>query len=250
MRTICLGILFILASTSVFTAKSSAMDNQDSEKFSQRRHDMVTTIRALVKETEDYTGRARLSEQTLAALEKVPRHRFVPEHLRYLAYNDTPLPIGHGQTISQPYIVALMTDLIEPKADFRVLEIGTGSGYQAAVLAELVDSVYTIEIVEALAESSAALLNSLGYTNITVRAGDGYKGWPEKAPFDAIVVTAGGNIPKALIEQLKPGGRMVIPVENSRGAQHLTVISKDQKGEIRSEQILPVRFVPLVGGEE
>lgn len=250
MKLIALSVLFLLALGSAITVKTLAMDKQHTDQFDRQRHAMVETIRMLVKETEDYTRHSRLDERTLAALEKVPRHRFVPEQLRHLAYSDSPLPIGHSQTISQPYIVALMTDLIEPKKNFRVLEIGTGSGYQAAVLAQLVDHVYTIEIIDALAESAADLLKTLGYMNITVRAGDGYKGWPEQAPFDAIVVTAGGNIPKALIQQLKPGGRMVIPVENARGAQHLTVISKDHEGEIHSQQILPVRFVPLVGGED
>lgn len=249
MNKPCVALVLLISISGVLTAKTLAMDNQHIDRYSEKRHRMVKVIRELVTETQDYTRRSHLHERTFAALEKVPRHLFVPEALRQQAYDDSPLPIGHGQTISQPYIVALMTDLIEPEAHFRVLEIGTGSGYQAAVLAELVDSVYSIEIVDPLASAATDLLKKLNYTNVSVRAGDGYRGWPEHAPFDAIVVTAGGDIPEALLEQLKPGGRMIIPVNDPRGAQHLTLIHKDRDGNTHSEIILPVRFVPLIGGD-
>jgi protein-L-isoaspartate(D-aspartate) O-methyltransferase len=176
----------------------------------------------------------------------VPRHEFVPVNLRAQAYGDFPLPIGHGQTISQPFIVAFMTEKLEPKPTDKVLEIGTGSGYQAAVLSELVSNVYTIEIVEPLARRAEADLKRLNYTNVFVRAGDGYKGWPEAAPFDAVIVTcAPENVPDPLVEQLKEGGRMVIPVGAS-GYQELYLLRKN-KGKVEREAILPVRFVPMTG---
>jgi protein-L-isoaspartate(D-aspartate) O-methyltransferase len=172
----------------------------------------------------------------------------VPEALRALAYEDRPLPIGYGQTISQPYIVALMTDLLEPTAGDRVLEIGTGSGYQAAVLAELGLEVYSIEIVPELGDEAAARLDRLGYDKVATRVGDGYDGWPERAPFDGLVVTAAaGHVPPPLIEQLKPGGRMVIPVGEPFRVQRLVLITKAADGSLRSRQLLPVRFVPLTG---
>jgi protein-L-isoaspartate(D-aspartate) O-methyltransferase len=178
----------------------------------------------------------------------VPRHEFVPERLRRQAYANRPLPIGYGQTISQPYIVALMTDLVEPGADDRVLEIGTGSGYQAAVLATLVGEVYTIEIIEPLGLAARARLERLGYDNVEVRLGDGYYGWPERAPFDAIVVTAAAShVPPPLIQQLKPGGRMVIPVGSRFLVQQLVLVTKDADGRVTTRQLLPVRFVPLTG---
>jgi len=179
---------------------------------------------------------------------EVPRHELVPADVRSMAYGDTPLPIGHGQTISQPYIVALMTSLVRPAKEHVVLEIGTGSGYQAAVLSRLAARVYSIEIVEPLAREAAARLKALGYANVTVRAGDGYKGWPEQAPFDAIVVTAAApHIPQPLVEQLKPGGRMVIPVGSAPSSQDLMVVEKDHDGRARTRRALPVRFVPLTG---
>jgi protein-L-isoaspartate(D-aspartate) O-methyltransferase len=185
-------------------------------------------------------------EQVLAVMGRVPRHEFVPEEIRHLAYQDGPLPIGQGQTISQPYIVAFMTEAIKPQAGQRVLEIGTGSGYQAAVLAELVKEVYTIELLPELAKQAAARLKRLGYRNVHVRAGDGYKGWPEAAPFDAIVVTCGAeHVPEPLFEQLRPGGTMVIPVGEAHGDQVLRVITKGAKGERTTRDVLPVRFVPL-----
>jgi len=190
--------------------------------------------------------------RVLAAMRAVPRHEFVPAILRHLAYGDNPLTIGHGQTISQPYIVAKMTELAALKPSDRVLEVGTGSGYQAAVLAALVKEVCTIEIVAPLAEEARERLKRLGYANVEVRIGDGYAGWPEKAPFDAIVVTAGAtHIPPPLVEQLKPGGRMVIPVGESSYDQELKVLRRGKTPkDIKVETIMPVRFVPLTGGHE
>jgi protein-L-isoaspartate(D-aspartate) O-methyltransferase len=184
--------------------------------------------------------------QVLAALRKVPRHEFVSDSEKRHAYSDTPLPIGDGQTISQPYIVALMTELVRPGPSDRVLEIGTGSGYQAAVLAEIVAHVYTIELEPTLAERAAEVLSRLGYENVTVRTGDGYVGWEEHAPFDIIVVTAApDHVPQPLLDQLKPGGRMVAPVGPVASTQELRVFEKDATGKILSRNVAPVRFVPL-----
>ena len=187
---------------------------------------------------------------TLAAMRAVPRHEFVPSDQRPYAYENTPLPIGHGQTISQPVVVALMTQLVRPRAGMRVLEVGTGSGYQAAVLAETGARVWTIEIFRALAEEARARLSRLGYREMTVRHGDGYAGWPDEAPFDAIVVTAGADsIPPALIEQLAPGGRLVMPVGDPLRDQELVLVEKNDAGRVVSRRLLPVRFVPLLRGE-
>ncbi len=186
---------------------------------------------------------------TLAAMRTVPRHEFVPAEARRLAYEDTPVPIGRGQTISQPYIVALMTELIRPRPGMRVLEVGTGSGYQAAVLAAAGARVWTIEIFEALAGEARDRLRRLRFTNVHVRHGDGYAGWPEEAPFDAIVVTAGADsIPLALIEQLAPGGRLVMPVGDPYSDQRLVLLKKDAAGRVSSREMEPVRFVPLLRG--
>jgi len=186
--------------------------------------------------------------RVLEAMREVPRHKFVqPRQLR-AAYDDRPLPIGHGQTISQPYIVAFMTELLEPKPEHKVLEVGTGSGYQAAVLAELVSKVYTIEIIKELGESAKERLEKLGYENVEVKIADGYHGWEEHAPFDSIIVTcAASHVPPPLIKQLKPGGKMCIPVGTVFGPQYLFVIVKQEDGSIKSKSVLPVRFVPLVG---
>lgn len=187
---------------------------------------------------------------TIEAMSKVPRHLFVPSGLASSAYNDSPLPIGYGQTISQPYIVAFMTQRIRPKKGFRVLEIGTGSGYQAAVLGEIVDSVFTIEIVEELYKSAKKRLRSMNYENIQVKYGDGYHGWAEKGPFDAIIVTAAAEfVPPPLIEQLKEDGRMIIPVGNPFSTQQLLEVTKD-KGEVRSRNLMFVRFVPFTRSKE
>jgi protein-L-isoaspartate(D-aspartate) O-methyltransferase len=186
-------------------------------------------------------------QAVLQAMRATPRHLFVPEPQRNLAYEDHPLPIGHGQTISQPYIVAAMTELLELRKTDRVLEIGTGSGYQAAVLSPLAAEVYTIELVGPLAQSARAVLDQLGYRNVTVRHGDGYKGWPEKAPFDRIILTAAPpKIPEALIRQLKPGGRLVAPEGSTVLDQELVVIEKAGDGKIRRRSVFPVRFVPMV----
>ncbi|MBI3044221.1 MAG: protein-L-isoaspartate(D-aspartate) O-methyltransferase [Betaproteobacteria bacterium] len=207
---------------------------------------MVEEIAGLARETRFETGRAALSERVMVAMAKVPRHEFVPAGERRDAYANRPLPIGHGQTISQPYIVALMTDLMEVRPGDRVLEIGTGSGYQAAVLAELAGTVYTIEIVEPLAREAAQTLNRLGYRNVMTRTGDGYQGWPEHAPFDAIMVTAAPReVPKPLVDQLKPGGRLVVPVGGQGAGQSLLVIEKKPDGTVTRRNVLAVRFVPL-----
>ncbi len=199
----------------------------------------------------DLRGRGITNEAVLQVMGEVPRHRFVPATEREFAYGDHPLPIGHEQTISQPYIVAAMTELIQPRPEHRVLEIGTGSGYQAAVLSRLVKSVYTIEIIPALGRTAAELLSTEGYTNVEVRVGDGYAGWPENAPFDGIIVTCGAEqIPAPLLEQLKPGGIMVIPVGASYHVQELTVIRKDNAGRISTDRVMPVRFVPMTGRME
>jgi len=190
-------------------------------------------------------GRGVSDEATLNALKKVKRHLFVPENYRDQAYEDRPLPIGYGQTISQPYMVGYMTEVIGPKSNFRVLEIGTGSGYQAAILAEIVDKVYTIEIVDQLAGQAATRLKALGYDNIEVKKGDGYFGWEEKGPFDAIVVTAAAEyIPPPLIKQLKDGGKMVIPVGSPFQVQMLMLVEK-KDGKTKTKSLFPVAFVPF-----
>jgi protein-L-isoaspartate(D-aspartate) O-methyltransferase len=225
------------------------MEETQAQDYAAQRARMLAEVEAMMAETRGMTGVAALSPRVRAALGKVERHRLVPEAQRALAYRNHPLPIGQGQTISQPYIVALSTELIAPEPHHVVLEIGTGSGYQAAVLAEIVSRVYSIEIVESLALSAQQNLKELQYRNIEVRIGDGYKGWPERAPFDAIVVTAAApRVPEALVAQLKPGGRMVIPVGASRDEQELLLIVKSAAGKIEQKSILPVRFVPLVPG--
>ncbi len=184
----------------------------------------------------------------LAAMRIVPRHAFVGFVEQLFAYIDNPLPIGYDQTISQPYIVAFMTEALKLRGNSKVLEIGTGSGYQAAVCAEIAQEVYTIEIVEGLAKSAKERLKKLGYPNVFVRAGDGYFGWPNKAPFDAIIGTAAaGRVPPPLLEQLKPGGRMILPTGSPRGFQHLVLITKDDKGNLSRRRVMPVRFVPMTG---
>ncbi len=205
---------------------------------------MIEDIEALVVQTREETGREKLDDRVMAAMAKVPRHEFVPAEHRERAYKNRPLSIGQGQTISQPYIVALMTDLLEIKPTDTVLEIGTGSGYQAAILAELVARVYSIEIVAPLGRQAAENLEN--YRNVVTRIGDGYKGWPEHAPFDAIIVTAvADHVPPALLDQLKPGARIVIPVGSFSMEQQLVVVEKGADGTISQKPVLPVRFVPL-----
>ncbi|HDY66862.1 MAG TPA: protein-L-isoaspartate(D-aspartate) O-methyltransferase [Candidatus Scalindua sp.] len=190
-------------------------------------------------------------KKVLEAMESVPRHLFIPEEFRQYSYYDQPLPIGLGQTISQPYIVALMTEMLDVDNDDIILEIGTGSGYQAAVLSKIVKEVYTIEIIEDLGLQAEERLKSLGFNNVYVKIADGSLGWPDRAPFDAIIVTAAAEkIPDPLIKQLKSGGKMVIPVDSSFLGQDLLIVEKDESGEISIEKTIPVRFVPLVEGEE
>lgn len=213
----------------------------------QRAHDaLLHEIEAEVRDTQDMTGRASLSKRVVQALRQVRREAFVPDYLQDSAYLNMPLPIGHRQTISQPYIVALMTELLEPQADQVVLEVGTGSGYQAAVLAGLVKHVYSIEVVPALAAEAKERLQRLGFHNVSVREGDGSLGWSEHAPYDAIIVTAAGpQIPQTLIEQLKPGGVLVMPVGGSYFGQSLRVIRKGADSQLDERDVLPVTFVPL-----
>jgi protein-L-isoaspartate(D-aspartate) O-methyltransferase len=209
----------------------------------QRQSQRVIMVRDQIE------ARGVKNPEVLAAMRAVPRELFVPESVRPQAYEDHPLPIGFGQTISQPFIVGLMTELLEPKKSHRVLEIGTGSGYQAAVLSGLVGELYSIEIVPELALSAAETLNSLGFRNVTVREGDGYRGWPEKAPFDRIILTAApSEIPQTLLEELKPGGRLVAPV--GLGFQDLVVVEKSADGKTTTRSVLQVRFVPMRKGTD
>jgi protein-L-isoaspartate(D-aspartate) O-methyltransferase len=213
-----------------------------------RHQTMIEEIAADAAATAEHTGRAAFSPRVMAAIAGVPRHEFVPAEDECCAYLNTALPIGRGQTISQPYIVALMTDLLETRPEHVVLEIGTGSGYQAAVLAELVRWVYSIEVIPALAEEARLRLRRLGYDNITVKADDGNAGWPAHAPFDGIIVTAAApSIPETLLAQLRDGGRMVCPV-GRRERQDLVLIEKSAGGEVNERRVLPVAFVPLVAG--
>lgn len=233
--------LFVVAGELIFA-------QDDEGKFRKLREEMVRTQIA----TDRWVGSEAVRDpRVLDSLRKTPRHRFVSAELVPYAYDDAPLPIGYGQTISQPYIVAKMTELLEPKGNHRILEIGTGSGYQAAVLSPLVAQVYTIEIIEPLGNAARERLAALGYKNIEVRVGDGYFGWPEKAPFDGIIVTAAANhIPPSLIDQLKPGGRMVIPLGNPFQPQMLVLVAKGSKGprDLQVRSLMPVAFVPLTGG--
>ena len=220
----------------------------DESRFAAERRALLSEIQRDAEATADSTKRPKFSARVIAAMNAVPRHRFVPQGAIENAYENRPLPIGHGQTISQPYIVALMTELLAPEGQHVVLEVGTGSGYQAAVLAKLVASVKTIEIVPPLASSAGARLRRLGFENVEVKLGDGYHGWPEHGPYDGIIVTAAASsIPPPLIKQLKPGGRMVIPVGPPFFTQDLILLTKDAKGKVSTESVLPVAFVPLTG---
>jgi protein-L-isoaspartate(D-aspartate) O-methyltransferase len=221
----------------------------EDDPYADDRARMVQTIEAHARSATDALGRDHIDPRVLAVMNEVRRHEFVPDRYEDQAYDDRPLPIGHGQTISQPFIVALMTDLLQVGPDDVVLEVGTGSGYQAAVLAHLVQDVHTIEIIPELAESAAERLERLGYQNLHAYTGDGYYGVPEPAPYDAIVVTAAAHqVPPPLIQQLKPGGRMVIPVGAGFALQHLMLVDRDADGRVRTRQTLPVRFVPLTRG--
>lgn len=230
--------LFLLPALPVMTTAQLS----DTDTFIDERVSMVET---------QIEARGVKDARVLDAMKAVPRHLFIGESLRSLAYSDSPLPISNDQTISQPYIVAVMTELLQPEEHHAVLEIGTGSGYQAAVLSMLVDSVFTIEIVAELGRSAESILDRLGYDNVTVRVGDGYQGWPEEAPFDRIIVTAAPEeIPEKLVEQLKPGGRMVLPVGPQWWGQDLLVLDKDEEGNVTTTQSFPVRFVPMVRENE
>ena len=226
------------------------MSSVEAQDFAAQRSRMVAEVEAMYAETQRETGLKAMSPQVRAAMGKVERHRLVPREQQSAAYANRPLPIGSGQTISQPYIVALSADLLEPKPGDVVLEIGTGSGYQAAVLAEIVSRVYSIELITSLGNEARKRLEELGYGNIEIKIGDGYAGWPEKAPFDGIVVTAAApHVPQALLEQLKPGARLVIPVGASSEIQYLKVITRRADGGFDEKRVLPVRFVPLVPGK-
>lgn len=240
------SFLLLCASVPLWFALEAA---QADERYDALRRRMVEEVARMAALTAAETGRTKLDAKVMAALARVPRHQFVPSGQVPYAYENRPLPIGHGQTISQPYIVALMTDLLEVKPGHKVLEVGTGSGYQAAVLAEMGARVFTIEIIEPLGRTADERLKRLGYRQVQVRLGDGYYGWPEEAPFDAIIVTAAAShIPPPLVRQLKLGARMVIPVGAPFLTQHLMLVRKNAEGNVESRQILPVRFVPLVGG--
>jgi len=212
----------------------------------QKIDDMLQTIEVECRYTQGLTGRASLRPEVMEAMREVLREDFVPPALQSMAYDNSPLPIGNGQTISQPFIVALMTDLLCPQKEDIILEIGGGSGYQAAILSRLVKQVYTIEIIPALAAMAAKTLRRLGYGNVEIRQGDGYMGWPEFAPFDGIIVTAAaGSIPPPLKDQLKPGGKLVIPIGLPYMPQELMVVEKDQNGMCHARNVLPVSFVPF-----
>ncbi len=229
----------IALSLILLTVAAGVAQQRPGAEFEKERRAMVRLIEA----------QGVRDPATLAAMRAVPRHEFVPADGRRRAYGDHPLPIGYGQTISQPYIVAYMTEILNPVPGMKVLEVGTGSGYQAAVLAEIGCEVYTVEIIEALATSAAQRLRRLGYAQVNGRHADGHYGWAEAAPFDAVIVTAAaGYIPPALVEQLKPEGRMVIPVGSVYGIQNLILVEKDARGDTQTRNLLPVRFVPMLKG--
>jgi protein-L-isoaspartate(D-aspartate) O-methyltransferase len=234
----------VLAALAPLAAGRAATDPQTGA-----REVMVLTIEEHARLAGGGLGRTSIDPRVLEAMRRVPRHALVPAELAANAYEDRPLPIGHGQTISQPFIVALMTDLLRTAPGQAVLEVGTGSGYQAAVLSTLVRSVHSVEIIAPLADAAERRLRDLGYANVAVHRGDGYYGVPQAAPFDGIMVTAAaGGIPPPLLDQLRPGGRMVIPVGGAFALQHLVLVEKAADGKVRTRQVLPVRFVPLVRG--
>jgi protein-L-isoaspartate(D-aspartate) O-methyltransferase len=210
---------------------------------------MLDDIDDEVRYTQHMIGKSALDPRVMEAMAKVPREQFVPENMRGAAFENGPLPIGYGQTISQPYIVALMTDMLALEPEHRVLEIGTGSGYQTAILARLCARVYTVELVPELSSAASEMFAKLGIGNIETRVGNGYQGWPEHAPYDGIIVTAAAtHIPQALVEQLKPDGRMAIPVGLPYSHQELLLVTRDRQGKTHTEDVLGVAFVPLVGG--
>jgi protein-L-isoaspartate(D-aspartate) O-methyltransferase len=218
-----------------------------SNLFDRGKKRMIADIQREVQYTRTMTGKDALDERVIQAMKEVPRDAFVPNGMKMRAFDNGPLPIGHGQTISQPYIVALMTDLLEIEAVDTVLEIGTGSGYQTAILSRLCKQVYSLEIIPELSASAGRLLEQLGYDNIEMRSGNGFEGWPDNGPYDGIIVTAAAPyIPDTLFDQLKPGGRLVIPVGLPYRRQELIVVTKDERGEMQTEAILGVAFVPMV----
>jgi protein-L-isoaspartate(D-aspartate) O-methyltransferase len=237
----------LMESLMLFLLLALAPPGADEDGWQSARQQMVAEIEADVDFTSRRIGRSSLDPGVMEAMGRVPRHEFVPESLRHHAYENRPLPIGYGQTISQPYIVALMTDLLAVTQGDKVLEVGTGSGYQAAVLAQLGLQVYSIEIIPELAESARVRLARLGL-QVDSRVGDGYHGWQEQAPFDAIIVTAAAShIPPPLVQQLAPGGVMIIPVGGPFTVQQLTLVEKAPNGQVKTRQVLPVAFVPLTG---
>jgi protein-L-isoaspartate(D-aspartate) O-methyltransferase len=244
---VCLLIFIHFSCTSA--SRQADQKNKSDSLQSEQNDDSSRWKSKAKKMVEDQmVSRGIKDKKVLQALENTPRHLFVPKTLQDFAYADRPLPIGQGQTISQPYIVAIMTELLELKGDEKVLEIGTGSGYQAAILSQLVDTCDTIELISDLADQASALLKRQGYDNVVAKNGDGYKGWPEHAPFDCIIITAAPEeIPEKLVEQLKPGGRMVVLV--GKLFQQLLLITKTEKG-IKKKNIIPVRFVPMVKPKE
>ena len=241
--TYCRGFILGMLGLAVLSSWAEAADD-----FQAQRARLVEQISQDVMDTSGYIGKSALDERVMRVMGLVGRHRFVPSELQSQAYENRPLPIGYGQTISQPYIVALMTDLLELEAGDVVLEIGTGSGYQAAILSRLVSQVYSIEIIPELAESASSRLQRLGFDNVEVKNADGYFGWQQHAPFDAIIVTAASShIPPPLVQQLKPGGIMMIPVGAVFQVQQLSLVRKTAAGELTTRQVLPVRFVPFTG---
>lgn len=246
MRAACFAMVFLSAGAACAEPNPEPSAPREARSGELERAAMVAAIEQDVRATSYATGRHELDADVMKAIATVPRHEFVPEAFAEQAYDNRPLPIGEGQTISQPYIVALMTDLARVNASSVVLEIGTGSGYQAAVLGEIAARVCTIEIIESLGRTAAATLHRLGYDNVTVKVGDGYAGWPEHAPFDAIVVTAAPEqVPQPLLDQLKAGGRLVVPVGEQGASQSLQVIEKDNTGKLTTVDVLPVMFVPF-----
>jgi len=245
MRTLPIPIVLLLLWIAPFQSQEIVAQNRNHPGFSERVEERELMV---YEGIENYPYQPVEDPDVLQAMRHVPRHLFIPEEYRDLAYRNSPLLIGYKQTISQPFIVAHMSELLELNPEQRVLEIGTGSGYQAAVLGELCKHVYTIEIVAPLGKKAAKLLKELGYDQVQVRIGDGYQGWPEAAPFDRIIVTcAPEKIPQALLDQLTPGGRMVIPVGAQFETQYMVEVNKDKKGRISKKEHYPVRFVPMTG---
>ena len=249
MQRVVFRVWLMVATTLVGAMIPNQVWTADADRFRTQRERLVSDIEADVQETSERIGRKALAPMVMEAMRLVQRHEFVPEAQKPYAYENRPLPIGYGQTISQPYIVAIMTDLADAAPGKTAFEVGTGSGYQAAILAACGTQVFTMEIIPELAQEAKGHLQRLGYQNVEVRAGDGYHGWPERAPFDLILVTAAGShIPPPLVAQLKPKGKMVIPVGGPFMTQQLMLVEKTEDGKVTTRQLLPVAFVPLTGG--